>query len=453
MRFLVLTGLSAGAVVLMIGGVLLLSAVRSPASQESPTALVVSDTTPSATSTPDDATVSRSLDQLVDTATGRAVPLWSASESGGSVHFSADGRLLMYSKWFGDPAVARPVVDIIDLALDAPQPQSLTQGLGPQMSPDGRVVAFSTRSPDRVWVFDRTTSSTRSLEPPGQLQLWSPDSRWLTYWSPFAEPPEDRTLYLVDARDWSVRTVGKAYLCQCDAPYGPFWSPDSRWFYYPYSSDRQPALIDPASLARTPVAGYPYWAPTGTRFITLDQQSMTLHSGPSDAGVPLVEGQRGVHRPLWSPDETMISYEGANAGITALSLATARPLWQAPGFSIGWSAGSEYFAAAEKGGRIEGSRLNIVRGADGGPMNSLENVLNPAWSPKEPVLALARGYMSACNRPDNLMKLSLHLFDARTGEERLLLQGLESICRGSRPVIVWSPDGRYLALCSSCGGL
>lgn len=453
-RLFFVTALSLGAIVLVAGSATLWSVIRDGAPEGSPTAPAASNITPSATpsstSSPVQPATSGSIDQLIDTTTGRAIELWAANESGGGVHFSADGRWMAYSS---GSDFRRQNIHVLDLASPALQPRNVAQGVTPQLSPDNPLLAFATGAPDsRIQVHHLTTPGTVGLEPPGQQPLWSPDGRWLTYWSPFAAPPEDRTLYLVDRHGWTVRTIGTAYLCQCGAPYGPFWSPDGRWLYYPYSSDRQPALIDPVSLARTPIAGYPYWAPKGTRFITLDQQSMTLHSGPSDAGVPLVEGQRSVHSPQWSPDGMMVTYEDANAGITAISTASGQPLWQMPGFSLGWSADGGFFVSGSGQGNIRGFALTMVRSSDGARVHTVDPASGAAWSPKEPVLAFTRVDASACNRPDNPVKLSLHLFDARTGEERLLLQGVESICRGSRPIAVWAPDGRYLALCR-CGGL
>ncbi len=102
---------------------------------------------------------------------------------------------------------------------------------------------------------------------------------------------------------------------------------------------------------------------------------------------------------------------------------------------------------------MQGSELLVVNGADGSRVRTIQGVTGPVWSPTAAVIAFTRNQISDCRSPNNPLQVSLRVVDARTGVERTLLQGLQRICRASGPVAIWSPTGRHIMLCDSCGGL
>ncbi|HYW23372.1 MAG TPA: serine hydrolase [Terriglobales bacterium] len=301
----------------------------------------------------------------------------------------------------------------------------LTAPAEPQLSPDGRLVAFTRLAPDRerdqdvghVWVVAagggeavRWTAGERGDGAP----RWSPDGRRLAFLSARGESAA-RQLWVIDAGGGEARRL-------TDLPGGLLaiaWSPDG---------DRiacvaivRPAAEGEAERAQPVVVDRLGFKVDGLG--VLAGARAHLFVVPVDGGTPrqLTFGDSWVGGPAWSPDGGLIAYVDATHSERDLDRA------------------SHVFVVPAEGG-------GVPRRVTGGPGVAL----CPDWTPDG-------GRLVFIGRPraDHLMN-SLYVVDAAGGEAAPLLDGFDRTVMAGAVGYPGGPpevgaDGR-VTFCARIGG-
>ncbi|HLW79424.1 MAG TPA: hypothetical protein VKU44_07470, partial [Terriglobia bacterium] len=146
-------------------------------------------------------------------------------------------------------------------------------------SPDGKQIAFTARSPGKLWRVYVVAADGGDAQPvtPGACNEgdpgWSGDGNSLVYGCMFGSATPDSMLYLLDVRTHQVTTLpGSKGL------YSPRWSPDGRYIAALTSDSRKLMLYDFQSRQWKLVAemffGYPNWSPDG-KYLYFDSVSST----------------------------------------------------------------------------------------------------------------------------------------------------------------------------------
>ena len=396
---------------------------------------------------------------LIEAASGRSFPLWDPAEAGRIENFSGDGRWLTYTKSAGGGLSTGIVV--VDLSENQPKPAKVAEGVWPRLGPDGTRLAFGAGfEAQRGWRMDvrEADGTVRSLERrAGSPARWSPDGRWFAYRTAVTTPGADMAIILVDTQTWASRILGDVYSCSCDGSYGPFWSPDSRWLVYRFAAERRGFVVSPAGVRRPIDQGTQrvfQWSPDGTALLTEGSNRHLLLYDVGD-GTTRVLATIAGSAPVWSPDGNKAGYEWSDGPRQSVSVLSreGRELMAVPGSGpVEWSADSAFLAAMDGG-------VAVYRVATGAREHLLSDAVSPAWSPKTPTVAYVRkGSEDGCaRRPGALSEATagrrlweVSLLEAPSGSERLLAT-LAGGCRGDAPVITWSPDGRFIALCDTPG--
>jgi len=212
--------------------------------------------------------------QRQDAKSGQLMP-YLTGISPESVDFSHDGQWIAYIRFPGS-TLWRSKVDLSE-------PQQLTfppmEAALARWSPDGKRIAFTARTPDKVWrVYiisaeggdpEALTTGQCNEGDPG----WSPDGNSLVYACMFGSITPNSMLHLLDLRTHQVTTVPGS-----DGLYSPRWSPDGRYIAALTVDSQKLMLYDTQSsswqvwIARP--MGFPSWAPD-SRSIYFDTLSAT----------------------------------------------------------------------------------------------------------------------------------------------------------------------------------
>lgn len=167
---------------------------------------------------------------------------------GGGNHISPDGETIVFAGRKGQEA--RSINHIWTLPIEGGEPKQLTSASVPQTdrypcwSPDGKAIAFIRSKTDPIeftniekgiFIIPANGGEPRQLTRESDMVLlgyiaWSPDGKWLSYFSLDTESPESESevvLKVVPAEGGSSRVVGKLEH-SFDVRMESAWSPDSK---------------------------------------------------------------------------------------------------------------------------------------------------------------------------------------------------------------------------------
>ena len=152
------------------------------------------------------------------------------------------------------------------------------------LSPDGRRLAFIASRPLRpgtLWIraLDGTAAQSVAAPGPASFPFWSPDSRFVAFFS-------DGKLRRVDAADGTVQTI-----CDAETGFGGSWAPDGTIVFAPTATSRlyrvsalggQPVAVTTLSTSRRENAHrYPSFLPDGRHFLYM---AASFGPAPSNDG-------------------------------------------------------------------------------------------------------------------------------------------------------------------------
>ena len=234
---------------------------------------------------------------------------------------------------------------------------SLKRAGSPEISPDGRWVAYTVRETNwddnaydtQIWLADTATASTRQLtnaKKSSQSPAWSPDGSKVAFAS---DRTDKRQIYLISPQGGEAEALTSLE----DGVSGFAWSPDGRTIAYT-ATEAKPASIkdrekkygefqvveqdhrmthlfsiDVATRATRTLTGGSFtvgsfsWSPDGKSIAFDHRVNPALANGGSadisivtvaDASVrPLVTQDGPDSHPVWSPDGSRIAFETAMA--------------------------------------------------------------------------------------------------------------------------------------------
>jgi dipeptidyl aminopeptidase/acylaminoacyl peptidase len=246
------------------------------------------------------------------------------------------------------PGKIAPIVDQI---------LSLQRVASPQISPDGRLVAYTVRSTNweentfdtQIWIADSRTGQARQLtqsKKSSQSPAWSPDGSMLAF---ISDRTDKRQLYVIGMTGGEARA-----LTALDEGVGSFrWAPDGKSIAYATTEPKSAAakqrddkfgefqvvnedhrmtqlfVLDIATKATRALTNGPFtvgnfeWSPDG-RSIAFDHRANPSpgSSGSDDISIVTV-ADGALHKlvtqdgpdshPIWSPDGSRIAFETAMA--------------------------------------------------------------------------------------------------------------------------------------------
>lgn len=238
----------------------------------------------------------------IDEKTGKILavpePVTTPSPWSGFISFSRDGAHLAYVQQTRSSNIYKVGFDPArETTINQPVP--LTQGTrqfwGPDVSPDGKWVTFTTRQePENVYVVKIDGTGLRQLTSDTYLKReprWSPDGKWIAF---FSNPTGKWQI-------WAIRPDGSGLKQLTDAGEGadgPVWSPDGTRLFS-FSPAGRPFIFEPAKE----------WSAQKPREIPPEGES----GGKLWAWSWSADGKR-LAGPLLSPDD------GSSLGITSYSV-------------------------------------------------------------------------------------------------------------------------------------
>jgi Tol biopolymer transport system component len=259
--------------------------------------------------------------RVVETA-GHATPSW-----------SPDGRRIAFQTRSG------PGLTVVNA--DGSGRQKLTTGGSPAWSPDGRRIAF-VRADNKhqvgVYVMNADGAEQRRLARYGTSPQWSPDGLTIAFVRRATLDGFNYDIYAVDAEGGPARSLTRTPAYETD----PAWSPDGRSIAFVRGSDIWLMNADGSGQHRlTSGAAHdraPSWSPDG-RTIAFDRRESRSGDFGDTTSIHEIyvmnadgSGQRRLARigaagpqaatrgtpPLWSPDGTKIAF--------------SKPVGNGPGF-------------------------------------------------------------------------------------------------------------------------
>jgi hypothetical protein len=278
----------------------------------------------------------------------------------------------------------------------------------------------------------------------------SPDGHWMTY-TVLVDAPEDAR----QRGDWDQWVVdlqtGDTRLLQtdlrhcggCDGRFGPGWSPDGRFLFFPelvqdgvtFISDMQTGITRELFAGRTEIDAKPDWSPAEDHLLVyLKDGTAVLYDPATDATTPVPALMSSLSfdpsgRYLYAP----ALGDSAVDGTTVYDVAAAQVVATLPGQAkiqaffglnrplVGTDDG--FVAAFQNAGDCEG-----VAVYQDGTLAACVPGLGPEISPDASRVALTDGS-------------DLLLLDVATGRTSTLATGIES---GQPARLVWSQDGNKL---------
>jgi len=292
------------------------------------------------------------------------------------------------------------------VAPTADQILSLKRAGSPEISPDGRWVAYTIRETNwddnnfetEIWLADVSTGSTRQLtngKKSSQSPSWAPDGSKLAF---ISDRTDKRQIYLISPQGGE----GEALTSLEDGVSSFAWSPDGRTIAYTATEPKTAAIkdrekkygefqvveqdhrmthlfaIDVATRATRTLTSGPFtvgrfaWSPDG-RSIAFDHTvNPALANGGSadisivtvaDASVRALVTQAGPDtHPVWSPDGSRIAFETAMANpaffysnglIAIVASSGGAPTVVSSAFDedpsiVAWKPGGLFFAASAR---------------------------------------------------------------------------------------------------------
>lgn len=288
--------------------------------------------------------------------------------------------------------------------LDSAAAEQITTGAGydyqPDLSPDGRSIAFARRSKDAIdlVVIDLKTKKETIVAANGALNLdprWSPDGSKIAYVTTaesgnfhIAIASRDGTAWR--SRRWRPETTTESpryYYAESDHELSPAWSPDGTEFVFISNADvvhgtgkivRQKLdLSAPPVVVRDEETNWqarPDWSPDGRRVAYssyLGRQRRQLWMTTAEAGgypMPYSYGDFDLAAARWSPDGSKLAFVSNEAGNLAIEILEtaggARRRLETTTLNRRDEMGSLRLAIRDEAGNPVAARVQI-RGADG----------------------------------------------------------------------------------------
>ena len=204
------------------------------------------------------------------------------------------------------------------------------QYTGPELSPDGKYVAFARGSPTDIWVLDIAKALTSRLtsDPAGDaFPVWSPDGRTVAFAS-----SRERGVFNLYARAVGAVDQDKLLLKSEVGKRPSDWTRDGRYLVYtapPGNSDIWALLLSganspPVRVTKTPFSEQnPTVSPDG-RWIAYSsdetgESQVYVQSFPQSTARQQVSTTGGF-QPSWSPDERELFYVRPDLTLMAVSV-------------------------------------------------------------------------------------------------------------------------------------
>ena len=298
--------------------------------------------------------------------------------------------------------VAQPTV-----APTVDQILSLKRVASPEMSPDGRYVAYTVRETNwddnayetEIWIADVQSGARYQLtnaKKSSQSPVWSPDGSRLAFTS---DRSDKRQIYVINPRGGDADALTSA---EDGVGNGVAWSPDGKSIAYTVTEPKSAAIkdrekkygefqiveqdyrmthlfvIDVATRASRPLTSGAFtvggfrWSPD-SQSIAFDHRLNSSPSSSGSANISVVSVANGSVRklveqdgpdtnPAWSPDGSRIAFQTAmaspsfyytNSRIATVPASGGAPTVLTATFDedpnlVAWKPGGVYFAASER---------------------------------------------------------------------------------------------------------
>jgi dipeptidyl aminopeptidase/acylaminoacyl peptidase len=284
---------------------------------------------------------------------------------------------------------------------------SLKRVASPEMSPDGRYVAYTVRETNwddnayetEIWIADVQSGARHQLtnaKKSSQSPVWSPDGSRLAFTS---DRSDKRQIYVIDPRGGDAEALTSA---EDGVGNSVAWSPDGKSIAYTVTEPKSAAIkdrekkygefqiveqdyrmthlfiIDVATRASRPLTSGAFtvggfrWSPD-SQSIAFDHRINSSPSSSGSANISIVSIANGSVRqlveqdgpdtnPAWSPDGSRIAFQTAmaspsfyytNSRIASVPASGGAPTVLTSAFDedpnlVAWKPAGVYFAASER---------------------------------------------------------------------------------------------------------